>query len=70
MKKDYRIYTYKNGTLHKHGAFKSGNAKQKHFYDDLKEAILAINSILDGKTQYIIVEYIEPYKSKIIKIIE
>jgi len=57
MKKDYRIYTYKNGTLHKHGAFKSGNAKQKHFYDDLLEALLAITSILDGKTQFIIVEY-------------
>lgn len=70
MKKDYRIYTYKNGTLHKHGAFKSGNAKQKHFYDDLKEAISAITSILDGKTQFIIVEYTEPYKSKIIKIVE
>lgn len=70
MKKDYRIYYYTNGTLHKHGYSKTGNARLRHFYDDLSEAETQINTLLNvSKIQFIIVEYTGKYNSKIIKII-
>jgi hypothetical protein len=72
--KDLRLYYYESGTLRRVGNSKSDKSlRNRHYFTSLEEVENHIEKLterwLKGK-QFVIVEYFELYKSKIIKIID
>ena len=72
--KDLRLYTYESGTLKRVGNSKSDKClRNRHYFTSIEEIESHIDKLtekwLKGK-QFVIVEYFELYKSKIVKIIE
>lgn len=76
-KLDIRLYKYANGTLEKVGYRKTG--PNPHFFNSVEECEVRVMEIKENwmqkrstkeRNQYLIVQYIGPYDSRIVKIIE
>lgn len=69
--RDLRLYQLRAGVLFKFGRGKTG--LKRHFYnslEDIKDFLESLKSSkLRGEKQFVIVEYLGPYESKIIEII-
>lgn len=69
--RDLRLYQFRAGVLFKFGRGKTG--LKRHFYDsleDIKDFLESLKSSkLRGEKQFVIVEYLGPYESKIIETI-
>lgn len=74
MTRDLRLYEYKSGNLHKIGRLKSDNPKrQRHYFDNVEDIISHIDWFTSKNfyqnTQFVIIEYFDNYKSKIILLV-
>lgn len=74
MIRDLRLYEYKSGNLHKIGRLKSDNPKRaRHYFDNVEDIISHIDWFtsknLHQNTQFVIIEYFDNYKSKIILLV-
>lgn len=67
MERDIRIYKYSCGTLKKVGSGKTG--LNPHFYSNEEFAISRVSYLkkTNPEIQFLLVEYTNNYKSKIIK---
>lgn len=69
--RDLRLYQFRAGILFKFGRGRTG--LKRHFYnslEDIKDFLESLKSSkLRGEKQFVIVEYLGPYKSKIIETI-
>lgn len=69
--RDLRLYQFRAGVLFKFGRGKTG--LKRHFYnslEDIKDFLESLKSSkLRGEKQFVIVEYLGPYESKIIETI-
>lgn len=78
MKQDIRLYFYKNGGLKKIGNSRRSGRFDSHFFSSLEECEDHIEKLKNNnikfaqylkKLQFVIVEYLDIFQSKIIKVI-
>ena len=74
MVRDLRLYKYESGNLHKIGRLKTDNPKRaRHYFDNVEDIISHVDWLISKNvcqtTQFVIIEFFDNYKSKIILLV-